>query len=483
MKLAGKRPLSTRSFKTQFVVTFILVLVLSLVASIVTYLLGIRLYLNVEGRKVQPANYFEQQIPQIEAQIREMGTTVLQDHSLLERLVPHEGLLYQVVDEKGVVLYGTDRDRRIQNRAELLRLINTTQGVGGRFFRTIPVFSLEAELVGAVSLSYRLTPYFPRLTDKLWLFPLGYIIFFSPFLFIVLFTSLFARKFAENIGEPVNLLIDGAQKVKDQDLDFEISYNGDNELGSLCVAFNEMKGALEESLVSQWRLEQVRHEEMEALAHDLKTPFSLIQAYAEALLEWEPLAGKEEHYLKVITENARRGAGMVRELLYAIELEVMSLDLTKESVNVPTYLRQKQASYWALAAQKGMDFQVRVAESGNVDLIVELDLTKLDRILDNILSNSFRYTPEGGVIELAAQIGDQWVEFTVCDTGKGFSSEESVHLFDKFYRGDAARTSGTGGSGLGLYTVKGLVEQQGGTIRAFNGVNGGACIQFALPRW
>ena len=213
MKLAGKRPLSTRSFKTQFVVTFILVLVLSLVASIVTYLLGIRLYLNVEGRKVQPANYFEQQIPQIEAQIREMGTTVLQDHSLLERLVPHEGLLYQVVDEKGVVLYGTDRDRRIQNRAELLRLINTTQGVGGRFFRTIPVFSLEAELVGAVSLSYRLTPYFPRLTDKLWLFPLGYIIFFSPFLFIVLFTSLFARKFAENIGEPVNLLIDGAQTV------------------------------------------------------------------------------------------------------------------------------------------------------------------------------------------------------------------------------------------------------------------------------
>ena len=266
-------------------------------------------------------------------------------------------------------------------------------------------------------------------------------------------------------------------------MDFEISYNGDNELGSLCVAFNEMKGALEESLVSQWRLEQVRHEEMEALAHDLKTPFSLIQAYAEALLEWETLAEKEEHYLKVITENARRGAGMVRELLYAIELEVMSLDLTKESVNVPTYLRQKQASYWALAAQKGMDFQVRVAESGNVDLIVELDLTKLDRILDNILSNSFRYTPEGGVIELAAQIGDQWVEFTVCDTGKGFSSEESVHLFDKFYRGDAARTSGTGGSGLGLYTVKGLVEQQGGTIRAFNGVNGGACIQFALPRW
>ena len=481
MKLAGKRPLSTRSFKTQFVVTFILVLVLSFVASIVTYLLGIRLYLNVEGRKVQPANYFEKQIPQIEAEIRELGPAVLQDHSRLEELVPHEGLLYQVLDEEGVVLCGTDREERIQSREELFRAINTTQGVGGRFFRTIPVFSPEGELVGGISLSYRLTPYFPRLTDKLWLLPLGYIVFFSPFLFIVLFTLLFARKFAKNIEEPMNVLIDAAQKVKEQDLNFEISYEGDNELGRLCASFNEMKGALRESLVSQWRLEQTRHEEMESLAHDLKTPFSLIQAYAEALLDKGTLVENEGRYLQVIANNARRGADMVGDLLYATELETMPLDLRKELVDVATYLKRKEDDYRVIAAHRGIDFQVHLNEQSWDNISVELDLPRLDRILDNILLNSLHYTQKNGTIKLEASVGERWIEFAVCDTGKGFSSEELVHLFDKFYRGDAARTRVGSSSGLGLFIAKRLVEKQGGTIKAFNGETGGACVQFVLP--
>lgn len=107
---------------------------------------------------------------------------------------------------------------------------------------------------------------------------------FSPFLYVIGFTIWLSKQFVKNINQPLHLLIDASKKIKEKDLDFEIDYYSDNELGKLCSAFSEMKDELKNSLSAQWKMEQERVEMVEALAHDLKSPLSIVLGYTDALI-------------------------------------------------------------------------------------------------------------------------------------------------------------------------------------------------------
>jgi signal transduction histidine kinase len=290
----------------------------------------------------------------------------------------------------------------------------------------------------------------------------------------------FSKKFVGNIGKPVNMLIDAARKVKEKDLDFHIDYHADNELGKLCEAFNDMKNKLKESLMSQWRAEQERHEMVAALAHDLQTPFSTILAYVESLLEGIYDKQKIEKYLHVIKENANKGANLIKEMLYAAELEHSGAMLDVAPVDIDSFLMRIKESYEMMARKKKISINVEVNHKYHDQKRCPVDEAKLERILDNIILNSLRYTPEQGKITIHAEVADEHVRFTVCDSGKGFSNKDLSNLFNKFYRGDESRSSKNGHAGLGLYIAKKLVEMHGGKIEAWNAKNGGACIEFVL---
>ena len=472
--------LAKKTLRTQFVTTFVVILGLSLVATVVTYFVGYRIFTFLEYDRVYPANYFEKQIPAIETEIRQLGPAVFQEEDHLDQLVPAEGIRYQVMDEDGAIIYGTNQERLVMGREDLYARINTTDGVMGTYFTIIPIFSTQGELKGAVSLAYKLTPSYPRFTDRLWLLPLGYLVVFSPFVFIILFTIFFAKKLASNIGEPVNLLIEASNKVKDQDLDFSIDYNADNELGKLCTAFEDMKNELKESLLTLWRVEQEKHYMVAALAHDLKTPFSLIQGYSEALLNDMSDMGKTSRYLQVILENSRRGTGLVTEMLYAAELTDGVHESAIMRTELKPFLEARVAHYRAIADSKEVQILLDVDLGGHAEKAFRLDPSKLERVLDNIVMNSLHYTPKDGCIHIVARVEDHELRMIICDTGKGFTHQDLAHLFDKFYRGNDARPGLGGNSGLGLYIVKKLVDIQGGTINAFNKPEG-ACLEFTLP--
>lgn len=179
---------------------------------------------------------------------------------------------------------------------------------------------------------------------KLWIKPFLIAVLLSPFFYIILFTWLFAKRFAGHIGKLVNMLIEAAGKIKEKDLDFRLDYAADNELGRLCEAFDEMKNALKESLTTQWRAEQERQEMVAALAHDLQTPLSAILGYAEALLEGKEDRQKGEKYLQVIKENANKGAKLIREMLYAESLNIRPKGLSSSRwISMHFYCKKKKA--------------------------------------------------------------------------------------------------------------------------------------------
>lgn len=473
--------LERKPLKSQFVITFILVIISSLIATIVTYYAGYIVYVKIEYKKIYPANYYEKKIPDIEDYIRNRGTVILnpEEKKSLEKIIPLEGVSYQVMDTNGNKIYGTDNQRIIKNKEEFYLKMNTNIGMKGKYINLIPVIDSNGKIDGGVALSYTLTPHYVSTPDKIWIIPLFIVVVFSPFIYIVIFTLLFSRKFANNIGKPVNMLIDASKKVKDKDLDFNIDYYADNELGRLCEAFNDMKNELKNSLISQWKIEQERHEMVEALAHDLKTPFSIIQGCAEFLIEGSIYDKRTlEKYLNIIKDNATRGSCLIKEMLYAAELESIPLELNFVPVDIESFIKRKKESYEVISNHKNINFDVNVSDNRRDKKHCMVDSDKLERILDNIVLNSIRYTPDNGIIKIDLKIQDERLFFTIGDSGYGFSNKDLSNIFNKFYRGDESRSSKTGNAGLGLYIAKKLVEMMGGTIKAYNAKDGGACIEF-----
>lgn len=476
--------LEKKSLKSQFIITFIFVIISSIIATIATYCVGYIIYTQIEHRKIYPANYYEKKIPDIEAYIRKKGVAVLdeKEKQAIENVIPTQGITYQVMNENGNMIYGTDKEKIVNSKEDLYNKINKTISTNGRYIRFIPVFDAQGRIRGVVSLSYMLRLHYASTSDKIFLTPLLVIVILSPFIYIVIFTLLFSKKTSDNIGKPVNMLIDASKKVKEKNLDFNIDYYADNELGRLCQSFNEMKYELKESLVSQWKGEQERHEMVQALAHDLKTPFSTILGYVDSLLgENHADIQKTREYLRVIKANAHKGSQLIREMLYAAELEASSIKLNITQVDIYSFLLKKKEGYEMITKNKKIKYRVDIAYKNDTKIIFSMDVVKLERILDNIVFNSIRYTPEGGTIEINANITNDKVQFKICDSGKGFSNKDLFNVFNKFYRGDESRSSKNGHAGLGLYIAKKLVEIHGGDISAFNGKTKGACVQFSLP--
>jgi signal transduction histidine kinase len=473
-----KRKMKNRPLVTQFRLTFTWIVIASIIATVITYAFAAVLYVQAQYKSVYPANYYEQQIPGIDAYIREKNMALLSQSGEegLKNTISGDGILYQVVDGEGNILYGTNQENLFETKEEIFNQLNMTFRHQDNYIRAVPIIDNNGKIAGAVTLSYQLKLSYVEDSGR-WVVAVLVVALLSPFLYIVGFSLLFSKIFVKNINHPLQLLMDASRKIKEKDLDFEINYRSDNELGKLCGAFSEMKEELKKSLSAQWKMEQERVEMVESLAHDLKAPLSVIRAYSEALIDAN-IDGDEKlcKYLAVIKENAEKSSNLVQQMQYTSDLEKSDVQLQLIPVNLSEFLEQKVHHYELQAKQKEIDIVLKM--QGNMQTPFLIDAERLERILDNIVSNSLQYTPTGGRIAISVKAEKERISYEICDTGSGFSQRDMEKAFDKFYRGDEARRSKDGHSGLGLYIVKQLVEQLGGSIRIDNAESGGACVMF-----
>ena len=222
----------------------------------------------------------------------------------------------------------------------------------------------------------------------------------------------------KKINLPLQLLIEASRKIREKDLDFEINYRSDNELGKLCNAFSEMKDELKKSLFAQWKIEQERIEMIEALAHDLKTPLSVIRVYSEALIDADFSENEKiEAYLNVIKGNAEKSSNLVMQMQYTSDLENIDVALQLRDINLLKFLERKVSYYKLQAKEKEIDIVLKT--HGNMEHVA-VDTDRLERILDNILSNSLQYTPNKGNIEISVNEEENSIVAEICDSGSGF---------------------------------------------------------------
>ncbi|HBF5061837.1 TPA: HAMP domain-containing histidine kinase [Clostridioides difficile] len=470
--------MKNQSLITQFRHTFIFIIIASIVATVITYVFALYLYIHSLNKDIYPPNYYERQVPRIEKYINEKNITLLSQSNEegLKRTIRGDDMLYQVVDNSGNILYGTNPKKLFKTKEELFNnFINKTVRKGG-YIHTVPIKGDNGKIEGAVILFYQVKITFANIRGR-FVFAVIIMALFSPFLYIVGFTRWLSKRFVKNINQPLHLLIDASKKIKEKDLDFEIDYYSDNELGKLCSAFSEMKDELKGSLSAQWKMEQERVEMVEALAHDLKSPLSIILGYTDALIGNNTDDNEKLHrYLTVIRENTEKSAALVQKMQYTSDLEKSNIQLNLVPINLPEFLRQKVQDYELQAHQKEVELILKM--QGNIQSPIQIDVDRLTRIFDNIISNSLQYTPSGGNISITVKDEKNCISYEICDSGRGFSSKDLKKALDKFYRGDEARQTKGGHSGLGLYIVKQLVEQLGGSVKIENSKSGGACVKF-----
>ncbi len=300
------------------------------------------------------------------------------------------------------------------------------------------------------------------------------------------------RRAAARLVQPLQALGAAAAAMSAGDLGVRAAVSRPDELGDLARQFNRMAGRLQATLDALQdekdkvtNLARARQEMVANVSHDLRTPLASLTAYLESL-EGHPdrLAG----YLPVLRDETNRLARLVDDLFALARLDAGEVELHLGPVDLKPLLSKIVAGDAPLAWERR-----RVVVQANLpDGLppVLADGQRVEQILDNLLANALRHTPEGGVITIsarpapAAPVANRRdrpaVQVCVADTGAGIAAGDLPHVFERFYRADPARSGG--GAGLGLAIVKALVEAQAGQVGVESAPGQGTSVWFTLPQ-
>ncbi len=270
------------------------------------------------------------------------------------------------------------------------------------------------------------------------------------------------------VSSPLRLLARATERIAQGDLSQRVKLRARDEFSRLGESFNRMIDNLRRS-------ETVRKTMTADIAHELRTPVTIIQGNLEAILDGIYCADAET--IAPIYEETLHLGRLIDDLRDLALAEAGELRLTKEPTDVLALARQVAETVNA-SLDSG---KTVVVEAADEIPLLDLDSKRMRQVLVNLLSNALRYTPDDEKVMMEIEASDEAVIIQVADHGPGIPEHELPHLFERFYRGDTARARADGGSGLGLAIAKQWVEAHGGTIAASNRPSGGACFSISLP--
>jgi signal transduction histidine kinase len=276
---------------------------------------------------------------------------------------------------------------------------------------------------------------------------------------------------SRTISRPIRELTKATHDMAGGKFGQQVPVRSRDEIGELASSFNKMNDDLARSF-------DLRKQMTADIAHELRTPLSLIIGHAEAVHDGVLPASKEN--FEIIREEAERLEQLVNDLRILSLADAGELTVDFQPVDVNKLLGDIQSHYLVPFKQKQIALNLRLDQ---VIHQADLDPIRFSQVLTNILDNALRYTPEGGRVDIATKQNDDQIEITIEDSGDGVTPENATHLFDRFYRADQSRTrdSEAGGSGLGLAIAKSIVEMHKGKIWAESETGKGLRVVIQLP--
>ena len=278
---------------------------------------------------------------------------------------------------------------------------------------------------------------------------------------------------SRRIQAPLGKLTEAAKKMTRGRYETRVPAMGAGaEVDALAGAFNTMAQRLEHT-------EDVRRRMLSDLAHEMRTPISVLTVYLEALQDG--VTSWDETTSELMTDQLGRLTRLVEDINDVSRAEEGRIALDRAEQPVGELIRSVVEAHREAYAAKGVSLTMDAEDTAGV---VEVDRQRMGQVLGNLLTNALRHTPAAGTVTVRATThGPRRLAIHVADTGDGIPPEHLPQVFERFYRGDTARDRDHGGSGIGLTISKALVEAHGGTLEATSpGPGAGAVFTVELPR-
>jgi len=272
---------------------------------------------------------------------------------------------------------------------------------------------------------------------------------------------------ARTISRPVREVTAATQVVAGGDLGYQVPVRTRDELGELATAFNKMSADMAYS--NEQRLQMTAD-----IAHELRSPLSVILGYMEALNSGK-LEPKAETF-EIMYARGQHLQRLIEELRTLALADAGELTLSRRPVDPRMLLEHTALAFMVQAQEKQIAL---VVETGEVLPTIQVDPERMGQVLGNLIHNALRHTPQGGKISLSALTTGKTLQMRVSDTGPGIEPVDLPHIFDRFYRSDKSRQQ-NGESGLGLAIARSIVEAHGGAITVESTPDSGATFVITL---
>jgi two-component system OmpR family sensor kinase len=259
---------------------------------------------------------------------------------------------------------------------------------------------------------------------------------------------------------------------------FNRKITGTDEIDRLSMAFGEMSDRIIEQVDSLKKTDQLRRDLVSHVSHDLRTPLATMQGYIDTLLiKGDTLTTDEQRrYLEIASKHGEHLRGLVGDLFDLARLDSQNVRPHLEIFSLAELMQDIAQKYTLVAENQGIQLETELTRNRS---FVLADISLIERVLENLIENALRYTPEGGTVRLCLNCDHGRVSVNVADTGVGIASDDLPHIFESFYRASSGRA--TEGSGLGLAIVKRILQLHGCSISAESQIDKGTSFTFDLP--
>jgi signal transduction histidine kinase len=255
---------------------------------------------------------------------------------------------------------------------------------------------------------------------------------------------------------------------------------GGDEIDRLGVAFEEMSQRIADQIEQLRRADAARRDMVANISHDLRTPLASLQGYLETLtMKRDSFSEEEKHrYLDLAARQGDRLSRLVAELFELTMLDSTGTRLNFEPFSLPELVQDVAQKFRPEAERKHLALETEIPESAP---FVRADIGLIERVLENLIENAIKYTPEGGSVRLSLAPDANGIEMCVADTGRGIAEADRERIFERFYRAEKSRGETPEGAGLGLAITRRILQLHDCPIDVESGLGEGTAFRFRLP--
>ncbi len=280
----------------------------------------------------------------------------------------------------------------------------------------------------------------------------------------------------------LNVIIKTVKRFQKGEMSARVDVKSEGGIDDLAIAFNEMADTILGNIENLKSMENLRRELVGNVSHDLRTPLAVIHGYIETLMiKKDDLSEEErEKFLNIILASTEKLRNLVNELFELSKLEAKQVSPKKEPFLIQELIHDISQKFQILAREKNVSL---TAEGDDQKILVYADVGLIERVLQNLIDNALKFTPEGGQITIAVNSQEDNVEIKVSDTGPGIPKDQIPFIFDRYHIGDKRISLDQNNTGLGLAIVKKILEIHNSSIELQSRLQQGTTFAFRLPNY